>query len=669
MTTHHRFRQIHLDFHTSAQCEEVGKDFDPKVFVETLQLGHVDTINIFSRCHHGFSYYPTRVGTMHPNLKIDLLGGQLEALHQADIRCPIYMTIKWDDQAASQHPEWICVNKDGSLAMRRPLSSPPFTWSTLDVSTPYAEFVFAQVEELLSSYTALIDGFWFDICFPHPNYSPWSQAKMRKAGVNLADDQAVWQYAHRQDLLFFERLTQLVRAKKPDSTLFYNGTTTNDMAEMLPYQTHFEVESLPTADGQWGYMHYPITARQARGYGREIIGMTGRFHRSWSDFGGLKTNDQLDYECGTILAAGGRICIGDQLHPQGVLDPAVYRMIGKSYEKVEKLEPWLEGSVPAAEIGLLTIGDPTSALPGIATPNEDIEGAAQMLLESGIQFNLIDREANLEKYPVILIPETARLDEFWIQKLDHFLAQGGRLIMSGKAGVDPLTGKYLIENMPIEYLGETPTIPSYLRLNGCPAEGDSLAADYDYVFYGQTCLVKPRPGAQAYGDIRRALFSRTWDHFTGHQHAPVGESMQSPVVVQSKNVLYFAAPLFSGYRNYDYWVYRGIAISAINRFMPSRLIIPEAPGWVEFTLHTQDRPKRKVVHIVAFHSRRSSQVIPHVDQSWTTSGLSFKLRSGGTLPQRVYLAPEEKELKFTVEGDYLKVELPPLGVHTVVVIE
>ena len=42
---------------------------------------------------------------------------------------------------------------------------------------------------------------------------------------------------------------------------------------------------------------------------------------------GRITQVQLDYECGTILAAGGRICVGDQLHPRGVLDPAVYRTV------------------------------------------------------------------------------------------------------------------------------------------------------------------------------------------------------------------------------------------------------------------------------------------------------------------------------------------------------
>ena len=69
-----RYRQVHLDFHTSADCENVGADVDPEVF---------------AKCHHGFSYYPTEVGTRHPNLAVpDLMGAQIEALHGIGVLAP-----------------------------------------------------------------------------------------------------------------------------------------------------------------------------------------------------------------------------------------------------------------------------------------------------------------------------------------------------------------------------------------------------------------------------------------------------------------------------------------------------------------------------------------------------------------------------------------------------
>ncbi len=671
MSIPHRYRQVHLDFHTGPDCQNVGADFDPQVFVDTLQMGHVDTINIFAKCHHGYSYYPTQVGTMHPNLTRDLLGEQVKALHAANIRCPIYISVKWDDLAGMQHPEWVVINKDGTANMRPPLSN-GWGWSTMDVSSGYADYFLAQVDEVCNRFAGQLDGLWFDICFPTPNYSPSGQAKMRAAGVNISDDRAVYAFWRQQDLAFFQRVTDLVERKAPGITYYFNGTTTADMREVLPYVTHFEVESLPTSGGAWGYLHYPTIGRQARTYGVDMIGMTGRFHKAWADFGGLKTQDQLDYECGTILAGGGRICVGDQLHPRGVLDPAVYRLIGKSFARVEKLEPWMIDAVPTAEVAILALGKPNETGVGVGAYASDVDGAAQMLLECAIQFDIVDPQADFSRYAALIVPDGVSLSDELQASLHHYLAQGGKLVISGTGGYDAQAGKFQLSEIPVETLIEAPTQPTYLRLDAHLATTGELATDYDYVFYEPAYQVKAVAGVETHGELKRALFTRTWEHFTSHAHAPVGDSLQSPLVVQSHNVLYLAAPLFSAYRNHDYWAYRAIFASAVRNFFPPAQLIPTGPGWVEFTAQTQPagkgHPARQIVYVVAYHPRRTTQPVQHVDQSWPTSGLAFRLKAAGDV-QRVYLAPEMQDLPFEVAEGYIKVELPPVNAYSVVVVE
>jgi hypothetical protein len=169
------------------------------------------------------------------------------------------------------------------------------------------------------------------------------------------------------------------------------------------------------------------------------------------------------------------------------------------------------------------------------------------------------------------------------------------------------------------------------------------------------------------GDLRRALFNRTWQHFTSHQHAPVGDSLGSPLVVCQGNVLYFAAPLFGAYRSHDYWAYRAVAQNALRAFLPPALVKPTGPGWAEFTLNYQGQ--RRIVHVVCYHPRRSSQAINHVDQSWATAGLAVDVLAEGCTPQKVYLAPSGQDLPFELRDGYIHVELPNVGPHTVVVIE
>jgi len=110
------------------------------------------------------------------------------------------------------------------------------------------------------------------------------------------------------------------------------GTMDAAMGETVGFQTHLDLESLATSPGLWGYLHYPIAARQARVYGLPFTGMTGRFHKSWADFGGLKPYPALEYETGQMVSQGARCGVGDQMHPLGTLDKGVYELIGKAFD-------------------------------------------------------------------------------------------------------------------------------------------------------------------------------------------------------------------------------------------------------------------------------------------------------------------------------------------------
>ncbi len=664
-----RYRQIHLDFHTSPYCLDVGVDFDADKFARTLQEAHVNAINIFAKCHHGYSYYPTKVGVVHPGLRFDLLGAQIEALHRANIVCPIYVSILWDELAGQQHPEWVIVNKDGRVASRAPLSD-AWGWTTLDISTGYADYVMDQVTELAKMYE--VDGFWFDICFPKPNYSPWGQEQMRAAGVPLDDDHAVWEFARRKQERFFARLSQHVKSLVPEATIFYNGTIKRDMRRIVDYATHLEVESLPTS-GTWGYLHYPVMVRQARTYGKPTIGMTGRFHNFWGDFGGLKTADQLLYECAVIVAAGGRISIGDQLHPRGSLDPAVYRLVGSAYAKIEKLEPWLVDATPLAEAAVLALGPLNEDVDGVGAQSPDAEGAIQMFIEMGVQCDLVDAAADISRYRLVVLPDGAAVDETLGAKLNDYVAAGGALIFSGTAARSADGSSFVLTESPVRYCEAAPTTPSYLRPTGLtPLPGSELADDYDYAFYDQAHVVEPLSGSITYGDLRRAYFNRTWATFMGHQHAPVDRSLNAPIAVRRGKVLYLAAPLFSGYKKSDYWAYRSIIEALLPDLLPDRLLYPHAPGWVECSLHAQpataEHPQRNILHMIAYQARRTLQHIPHVDQAWTVADLSVRVRCAQP-PARVYLAPDGDDVPFTLEGDYVTVTLPQLKTYAVVVIE
>src|SRR5919108_1009705 len=153
------FRQLHLDFHTSADVPGVGEDFDAGEFVACLREARVNSVTCFAKCHHGYSYYPTKVGVVHPHLKRDLLGEQIEACHRADIRVPAYVSVVWDEHSAAAHQEWLQVDRNGRQVGRGPLETRGWRW--LCLNTAYADYVAAQTEEVLRRYP--VDGLFFDI--------------------------------------------------------------------------------------------------------------------------------------------------------------------------------------------------------------------------------------------------------------------------------------------------------------------------------------------------------------------------------------------------------------------------------------------------------------------------------------------------------------------------
>ena len=76
------FRQVHLDFHTSECIDGIGSAFSKEQFQEMLKVGHLSSITVFSKCHHGWAYHPSEANEIHPGRKFDLLQAQIEAAHQ-----------------------------------------------------------------------------------------------------------------------------------------------------------------------------------------------------------------------------------------------------------------------------------------------------------------------------------------------------------------------------------------------------------------------------------------------------------------------------------------------------------------------------------------------------------------------------------------------------------
>ncbi|MEZ5412668.1 MAG: alpha-amylase, partial [Opitutaceae bacterium] len=346
---HLRFRQVHLDFHTSGLIPGIGEKFDKRRFQEALKVGHVNSITLFSKCHHGYSYHPTKIGQMHPHLKTDLLARQIDACREINVRCPIYLSAGLDELAAFANPTWVVKKKDGTLY--KPLEVEWFV-RILRFNSPYLAYLCAQIEEVCQRWPDN-DGIFLDIIGTHRDYSDDALQEMKRLGYNPENDDDVQRYAEEVLYRYFKATTAAAQSVNEENPVFHNsGHISLGARKALKFNTHLELESLPT--GGWGYDHFPMSARYVITQKWDFLGMTGKFHNTWGEFGGFKRPAALRYECGAMLAYGAKCSIGDQLHPDGEMNLDTYKLIGAAYAEVEQKEPWCDYVKPVAKIAIVS---------------------------------------------------------------------------------------------------------------------------------------------------------------------------------------------------------------------------------------------------------------------------------------------------------------------------
>ena len=650
------FRQVHLDFHTTEKILPIAAAFDAEVFARSLAEAHVNSVTCFSKCHHGMIYHDTQFEARHPGLSRNLLAEQIEACHRHGIRVPIYISAGLDMFQSTRHPEWIELNDENRLDGASPLKA---GWQKLCFNSPYIEYVCAQTHEVLT--TLPVDGLFFDILFQGPCCCRYCMKAMAEAGVDPASREQRLHFAANSLRHFRRRMTNLIRAHNTDCTIFYNsGHISPDVRVTLDSYTHLELESLPS--GGWGYDHFPATVRFARTLGVETLGMTGKFLKSWADFGGIKTQAALEYECFTALAEGAGCSVGDQLHPSGALDPATYQLIGAVYQSVAEKEPWCAGARPVTEIAVFT---PEALGKHDGSVDTALAGAYHALISEHQQFDVVDQDSDWSRYRVVLLPDKISLDDELAAKVNAYVRAGGGLILSHRSGADRETeGRFVVDDMPVRYQGEGRYCPDYL------AVGDAVGAGVpptQHVMYERGVEAELAPGAESLAEVWWPYFDRTWEHFCSHNQTPPEKASGLPAIARKGRIVYFTHPVFGMLKRHGSHVYKRLIQNALRLLLPDPLVITNAPSTAHVTVLRQDAEKRHVVHALHYIPENRYTNLHTVEDVIPLQNLTLDLRLPA--PSRIYLAPRGESLPFDIRDGRLHITLPELRGHAMIVLE
>ena len=656
------FRQVHLDFHTSELIEGIGSEFSKENFQKALKKGHVNSITLFSKCHHGWAYHPSEANEMHPNLSFDLLGAQIEAAHEIGVRTPVYLSAGLDEKMARRHPEWLYRNADESMAWTSDFTKAGY--HRFCMNSPYLEYLAAQVEEVVKNYDA--DEIFLDIVGAFPCRCQNCVRSMKEKGLDPMSDDDAYRHGVEVYLNYTRRMREAVDKYKPGLPIFHNaGHIQCGRRDFAFANSHLELESLPT--GSWGYDHFPMSAAYVRTLGMEYIGMTGKFHTSWGEFGGFKHPNALRYEAALNMAFGSKMSIGDQCHPNGKMDMATYKLIGEAYADMEVKEPWLDGVESVADIAVLS----QEAAYIYLHPNKEplgkrswigSTGASRILLEGKYLFDFVDTEDDLKKYKLLILTEDTLLDSDYAEKLREFTDNGGKVLATGKSGLKT-DGSGFALDLGARYIGECKSDTSFIR----PKFDMEGLYDSFHVIYQHSEDIEAT--GEVIAEKQNTYFNRTVEHFSSHKHAPNDPSKTYPAATIGKDGAYVVYPLFTEYATTGSLVSKRVIEGIIDRLLGDDKTLTTnlpVPG-IATVMHQRDE-RRFVNHLIYASPVKRGTGVEVVEDIVPVYNVEVSLKLG-VEPTRVYLAPSDVDIEYDFTDGVLTYTVDKIDCHRMVVIE
>jgi hypothetical protein len=626
------WRKVHIEYHTSRHMPRLAERFNADEFGDRLLRAHVNGATVFAKDMYGYCYFPTTRGRKHPNLSFDLLGAQVRALKKRNISVLAYFMLTWNPDLAERHPEWLVVHQPGqgsrpkieevSAAQKaftntvqpdaprrsrtgsdsRPAEPPaedkgfrPYMWQFCICREAFLKGELDLIQELVSRYE--LDGVWLDGGGSPPCYCDECLRQLRAKHLDPFDSGV--QYAHKDELRqsFLGRIRQVIKKTRPGCLVCpQNEGTFYGLARRAPLVDYSSQEALFTDAVHYGYHYFPTVIRYARGFGIPFHGCTVCFKDFWADFGGLKSPAQIHTEVAAYVSQAARCDIGDQLPPDGRLDPAIYHVIGNAYKHIERIEPYLEQAVPVTEAALLASGN--------VPCNEVNYGWVKLLTESRVQFDIVERETKWEaRYAMIVLPENFWVDQPMASRLQSFIAGGGAVIAAHTSGVVAGTEKSWLEQYGLRYAGISPFTPAYMvpKVNFT----DDIPP-YAYALYEGASQWRADSPAKVLAVLGEPLFQRSPEHYMSHQQTPFDHATDFAAMAVSGKVALMAFPLGQGYYNQGFWVYRQAFQKALSEIHPAPLIQSDAHLTTELSLTHQAanpqarRKERYMVHIVNF---------------------------------------------------------------------
>ncbi|MCE5252269.1 hypothetical protein LLG96_18870 [bacterium] len=459
------FLGVHFDFHAGYDCTEIGKNVTPEMIERIIEQLHPDYIQCDCKGHPGISSYPTKVGNPAPGFVRDQLRIWRDVTAKHGVALYLHYSGVWDAEAVKLHPEWARVDEKGKTDER--LTS---------VYGPYVDrLLIPQFKELSDVYD--IDGVWVDgECWAIERDYGDNVLRMfrEKTGIATVPRQ-------KDDPGYYE-FTQFCRDG-------FRAYLDHYVTELHKYNPKFQIAS------NWAYssmMPEPVTidvdfisgdfsarnsVNSGRLEGRSMVHqgkpwdlMAWSFTWTPSHYS-TKSIPQLEREAAIVISLGG----GFQAYFPQNRDGSVRQwewdrnIMGEVAKFCRERQAVCHKAQPVPQIGLLYSGSAFyrinsklfSAWSGELSP---MSGILQSLLDSQNSVEIVMEhhlDGRMQEYPLIVVPEWEYLDPPFRDKLLAYVKNGGNLLVTG-----PKAAALFEKELGIRLIGSPEKKVNGLEYNG-----------------------------------------------------------------------------------------------------------------------------------------------------------------------------------------------------------
>ncbi|MCJ8332079.1 MAG: alpha-L-fucosidase, partial [Lentisphaeria bacterium] len=393
-------RKVHIDFHTPEFPEEAIQNFDADKFINTIVDANFQAAVLFTKCHHGNSYYNTSVGHKHSGMSGDMFGEQIKAARKKGLKVFAYYSVGWDERSIAENPDWGLVTAAGESCFYK-------HWQWMCINSPYTtELILPQLKEIVTQYEP--DGLWLDILSGGCCCAYCQDQHMAAYGREVdRDDASYLKWIKSSRKKFLQDVKDMATAIKPDIVISANSVGVLEdsrddceSADFLILESGYSLAGISEEPG--GSIDNLIKSKQGQNFDQTLEICSTRFVHSWAAWGDIKPVAQMQIQAAEIIAHGAVLNLGDQASPDGTLEPAVYKTMKQVMDFVAEREDYCIGGKSVASIAVLSHGMDNGLL-----------GASHMLLEMGRHFDLLsdDNLERIHEYEVVLIPERDQLNK------------------------------------------------------------------------------------------------------------------------------------------------------------------------------------------------------------------------------------------------------------------